>query len=75
MKINEKLKKGYLLYINPNEKTRQRRYEQKLNENNQYVVQCWENKSRFYYLCFRVTCFLTGQYNTKGHGTITDVVE
>ena len=23
---------------------------------------------------FRVTCLLTGQYNTKGYGTITDVI-
>ena len=23
---------------------------------------------------FRVMCFITGQYNTKGYGTITDVI-
>ena len=23
---------------------------------------------------FRVICFITGQYNTKGYGTITDVI-
>ena len=36
------------------EKIQQRRYKPKLNKNNQYAMQCRENKSRFHYLCFEV---------------------
>ena len=30
---------------------RRRKYEQKLNENDQYATQSWENESHFHYLC------------------------
>ena len=36
------------------EKIRRRRYKPKLNKNDQYTRQCWENKSRFHYLWLEV---------------------
>ena len=36
---------------------RRRRYEQKLNENEQYATQSRENESRFHYLCLKVQVF------------------
>ena len=50
MKISDKLRKGIIFGYQP-EKIRRRRYEQKLNEKDQYAMQSWENKSRFHYLC------------------------
>ena len=42
-KILDKFKKEMLVGYQP-ERTRWRRYKQKLNENNQYTMQCWEKK-------------------------------
>ena len=50
MKINDKLRKGKIVRYQP-EKIWQNRYEQKLNENDQYATQSQENESRFHYLC------------------------
>ena len=34
-----------------------------------YNMNCYKSVQSF-----RVTCLFTGQYNTKGYGTITDVI-
>ena len=47
--VNDKLGKGIIVWYQP-EKIRQRRYEQKLNTNDQYAMQSRENESRFHYL-------------------------
>ena len=48
-KIN-KLRKGIIVGFQL-EKIQRRRYEQKLNENDQYAMQSRENKTRSHYLC------------------------
>ena len=51
--INDKLRKGIIVRYQP-KKIWQMRYEQKLNENDQYAMQSWENKICFHYLCLKV---------------------
>ena len=46
------------------EKIRRRRYEQKLDKNDQYAMQSRENESRFHYLCIKVTNVLQSRYLT-----------